>query len=123
MGTLRALGNKVSTFEGFDTFKAPIGVSCVVAESDEVTSLCPITNQPDWYRVRVKYSPHDFCLESKTLKLYFHSLRDSGVFCEALAAQVADDIFKAILPTRIEVEVIQKPRGGISIISTAIREI
>jgi len=58
-------------------------------------------------------------VESKTLKLYYHSLRNEGMFCENLAEKIANDIFEAIEPLEVEVEVNQKPRGGISIISHA----
>lgn len=87
--------------------------------SDEVTALCPVTTQPDWYTVTVKYYPKALCLESKTLKLYFHSLRNQGMFCEDLATKIASDIAKAIKPISIHVTIVQKPRGGISITACA----
>jgi len=33
-----------------ETFPAPAAVTKVILESDEVTSLCPVTGQPDWRR-------------------------------------------------------------------------
>jgi len=117
--TFKALGRKVTKFEGFETFQRPIGIERVICTSDEVTATCPVTSQPDWYVVTIDYQPRKLCVESKTLKLYLQSFRDSGLFCEAFAAQIADEIFEAVKPKQIIVTVTQKPRGGVSIIATA----
>lgn len=102
-----------------DVFPKPAGVETVVMESDEVTSVCPVTGQPDWETVIIEYAPESLCIESKSLKLYFWSFRDEGVFCEALAARIAGDVFDACSPRWCKVTVIQKPRGGIRITATA----
>lgn len=104
-----------------ETFPTPPGVTRVVLDSDEVTSLCPVTGQPDWESVRIEFIPGPRCLESKSLKLYFWSFRNEGVFCEALAAQVCDDVARAIEPRWIKVTVTQRPRGGITITGEAER--
>lgn len=102
-----------------DTFPKPDGVDRVVLESDEVTSLCPVTGQPDWETVTIEFAPDKYCIESKSLKLYFWSFREEGAFCEALAAQVARDVYEAIRPHWCTVTVRQKPRGGITITATS----
>jgi 7-cyano-7-deazaguanine reductase len=119
MPDLRALGAKVTEFAGFDTFPSPPHCGVITMTSDEVTSLCPVTGQPDWYVVTISYQPRALCLESKTLKLYLHSFRDRGAFCEAFAAQVAADVFAALDPVSVAVEVAQKPRGGVAIVARA----
>jgi 7-cyano-7-deazaguanine reductase len=119
---LRALGKKVTTFKGFDTFPTPPSVVKVTCTSDEVTAVCPVTGQPDWYTVEIRYMPDEVCLESKSLKLYLHSFRNEGLFCEDLSRRIAEDIFKALEPQMVEVVVTQKPRGGISIVSFARKE-
>jgi 7-cyano-7-deazaguanine reductase len=118
----KALGHHVSTpTRDLETFPAPDHVDLVTLSSDEVTSLCPITGQPDWETVTIDYVPDKLCIESKSLKLYFWSLRNEGAFCEALAAQIAADIFEAAKPHRCTVTVVQKPRGGITIRAVASR--
>ena len=102
-----------------EVFAKPSGVERVVLESDEVTSLCPVTGQPDWETVIIEYVPDQYCIESKSLKLYFWSFRQEGVFCEGLAAQIATDIAAACQPFSCKVTVIQNPRGGIRITATA----
>src|SRR5208337_3778916 len=91
----------------------------VTMESDEVTSLCPVTGQPDWGTVIIEYAPRGLCIESKSLKLYLWSFREEGIFCEALADRIADDVFAACQPGWCLVTVVQKPRGGIKITSVA----
>lgn len=116
----KALGKTVRTpSKNLDVFPKPDGVETVVMESDEVTSLCPVTGQPDWETVTIEYAPDQFCIESKSLKLYLWSFREEGVFCEALAAQIARDISEACHPFWVEVTVTQKPRGGIKIVAKA----
>jgi 7-cyano-7-deazaguanine reductase len=102
-----------------ETFEKPASITVVTMKSDEVTSLCPITGQPDYQNVIVEYAPDKFCIESKSLKLYLWSFRNEGCFCETLTEQIANDFFKACEPIWCKVTVIQKPRGGIEITSTA----
>lgn len=116
-----ALGHKDSSAGGkevLETFDNP-GVVQVLMETDEVTAICPVTGQPDWYTVAVRYQPRQLCLESKSLKLYLWGFRGHGAFGEKLATTIVDDLYRILEPAEIVVEVIQKPRGGISITSTA----
>jgi len=115
----KALGNKGNEYTGLETFPAPELTSTVVLFSDEVTAVCPVTGQPDWYTVRVTYVPSNKCIESKTFKLFLQTLRQKGMFCEALSTHILREVVNAVLPVSAAVEVVQKPRGGVSIIATA----
>jgi 7-cyano-7-deazaguanine reductase len=116
----QALGKNVrEPSRNLEVFPKPVGLEKVVLDSDEVTSLCPVTGQPDWETVVIEYAPDKYCIESKSLKLYLWSFREEGVFCEALACQIAEDVFFACQPFWCKVKVIQKPRGGIRITATA----
>src|SRR5438094_6738780 len=91
-----ALGHPGSEhYAGLQTFANP-GVSQVELTSDELAAICPITAQPDLYVASIEYAPKDLCLESKSLKLYFNSLRNEGHFCEALAVKIRDDVAEAL---------------------------
>ncbi len=107
------------TFNGLDTFPAPPDVTIVRMVSDEVTALCPVTGQPDWYEVTIAYRPDEACIESKSLKLYFQTFRNTGIFGEAFAARVARDVMEAGAPHWVRTTVVQKPRGGIAITASA----
>src|SRR5580658_4620915 len=53
----------------------------------EFTSVCPVTGQPDFATITVRYVPDRLCVEMKSLKLYFFSFRNKGIFYEAVANQ------------------------------------
>lgn len=116
----KALGKDVrQPSRNIEVFEKPIGVEKVILESDEFTSLCPITGQPDFQTVIIEYVPNQYCIESKSLKLYLWSYREEGAFCEALASQIAHDVYSVCKPHWCNVTVNQKPRGGISITAKA----
>jgi 7-cyano-7-deazaguanine reductase len=112
-----ALGHAGSeAYAGLESFPNP-GVERVELTSDELTAVCPITAQPDFYTATIAYRPDRLCLESKSLKLYLARFHDQGVFCEALAVQIRDEVAEALElePARVEVTLRQKARGGITI--------
>lgn len=112
-----ALGHAGSEhYAGLESFPNP-GVADVELVSDELTAVCPITGQPDMYRVTIGYRPAALCLESKSLKLYLSSFRNEGVFCEALAVRLRDEIAAALElgAERVRITLEQKARGGITI--------
>jgi len=87
----------------------------VTFDCPEFTSLCPITGQPDFGRLSIRYVPDKLCLESKSLKLYLFSFRNCGTFHEEVVNRVLDDIVKAIRPRKASVSGTFNPRGGIAI--------
>ncbi|MGH2885625.1 MAG: preQ(1) synthase [Solirubrobacteraceae bacterium] len=112
-----ALGHAGSdAYAGLETFPNP-GVAHVELVSDELTAVCPITNQPDFYTATIAYEPTGLCLESKSLKIYLSRFRDQGAFCEALAVQIRDEVAAvlAVGTTHVHVTLRQKARGGITI--------
>ncbi len=46
----------------------------------EFTSVCPVTGQPDFATITVSYVADRLCVEMKSLKLYFFSYRNKGIF-------------------------------------------
>jgi 7-cyano-7-deazaguanine reductase len=114
------LGKSVTNpVKALETFDKPANVTKVTMESDEVTSICPVTGQPDWETVSIEYYPDKLCVESKSLKLYLWSFREDGCFCESLADTIARDFVEACRPFKCTVTVNQKARGGITISSVA----
>lgn len=102
-----------------ETFQAPPTCTRVRFTSDELTSLCPLTGQPDFNSIEIDYAPNLRCIESKSLKLYLWSFRDKGAFCEQLAADIAAEVQRAAEPLRVRVTVTQHTRGGIVTEATA----
>ena len=80
----------------------------------EFTCLCPVTGQPDFAIMRIRYIADQSCLELKGLKLYFWSFRDQGCFHEAVTNTVLDQLVAAVSPRAMEIEAVFNIRGGIS---------
>lgn len=119
---LTVLGQTVRhPIDHLECFDAPEHVSNVKFSTHEVMSICPVTEQPDLSALVIEYRPDKRCVESKSLKLYLWSFRDRKVFCEALAAEIAEEVVRAADPHEVSVTVTQQPRGGIVIEASATR--
>lgn len=81
----------------------------------EFTSLCPVTGQPDFGHIRIRYVANQRCIESKALKLYLFSYRNFNTFHEAAVNRILTDLVKACAPRWMEVRGDFMPRGGIAI--------
>jgi 7-cyano-7-deazaguanine reductase len=91
----------------------------IAFECPEFTCLCPLTGQPDFADIRIRYVPDRFCVELKSLKLYLWSFRDEGAFHEAVTNRICDDLVATLGPRKVTVEADFKVRGGIRTIVTA----
>ena len=83
--------------------------------TDELTAICPVTGQPDFYDLKLSYRPRHKLLESKAMKLYLWGFRDKGAFAEDLAATLLEDLVAACDPEEMTVDLTQQVRGGIKI--------
>lgn len=119
---LTVLGQTVRhAIDHVEVFPAPPHVTTVRMTSDELASMCPVTQQPDLAMVEISYEPDQWCVESKSLKLYLWGFRDRAVFVEALAAEIAAEIMDTAQPRSVTVVITQRPRGGIEVQATAAR--
>jgi 7-cyano-7-deazaguanine reductase len=119
---LTVLGQTVRhPIEHLECFPAPDHVTTVRFTTHELMSMCPVTGQPDISRLVLEYRPDRSCIESKSLKLYLWSFRDREVFCEALAAEIAEEVVRTADPHEVTVTLTQQPRGGIVVEATARR--
>ena len=65
--------------------------------NEEFTSVCPVTGHPDFGAVAVVFQPKGAktggrCVELKSLKLYFQSFRNEGIYYEAVTNRIRDDL-------------------------------
>ena len=117
---LTVLGATVrAPIDHVEVFPAPADVTFVRFTSDEVSSICPVTAQPDIATVIIEYGPDKFCIESKSLKLYLWRFRNMAVFAEALAAEIANEVMTTVKPHWVKVQLTQHPRGGIEVHAVA----
>lgn len=101
---LEIFANRYSNRDYWITFDCP-----------EFTSLCPVTRQPDFGCIVIRYIANKRCLESKSLKLYLFSFRNYNTFHEEAVNRILDDLVAACEPRRMEVDGHFNPRGGISL--------
>ncbi len=87
----------------------------VTLTTDEFTCICPVTGQPDFAKITIRYTPDKKVVESKSLKLYFWSYRNEGVFHEHVTNTILDDLVKVLSPRWCEVVADFSMRGGIAI--------
>lgn len=102
-----------------DTFPAPPHITLVKFETDELTSFCPVTGQPDFSQVVIEYRPKEWCIESKSLKLYLWTFREAHIFGEGLANEIARHIDATIKPHWCKVTLTQNIRGGLRLTTVA----
>jgi len=104
-----------------ETFPNPAPERDYVIEhvSPEFTSVCPKTGQPDFATITFRYIPDQSCVELKSLKIYFVSYRNEGIFYEAVINRILDDLIAALSPRYACVEGEFAVRGGLSSTVTA----
>jgi 7-cyano-7-deazaguanine reductase len=93
----------------------------------EFTSLCPIGGietdaaelklleggAPDFATINVWYEPAAKCVELKSLKLYFWSFRNDGIFYERVVNRILDDLVRVVEPRWMKIEGDFNVRGGV----------
>src|SRR4051794_4039779 len=78
----------------------------------EFTSVCPVTGQPDFATITVRYIPDRKCVEMKSLKLYYFSFRNKGIFYESVVNTILDDLVAVLKPRYMQVTGDFAVRGG-----------
>lgn len=81
--------------------------------SEEFTSVCPMTGHPDYATVVLRYTAADRCIELKSLKLYYQSFRNRGIFYEDVTNEILNHLVAECAPRWMEVETRWTGRGGI----------
>lgn len=125
----------VTLLERFPTPPTPGGPIVIEHVAEEFTSLCPKTGHPDFGEVVLRYQPRPTpakpraapkssrkqptsdspggCVELKSLKLYYQSFRNEGIFYEAVTGRIRDDLAHFLDPVWLQVITRWRGRGGI----------
>lgn len=99
-----------------EVFPTPAEAPFVIEHvAEEFTSLCPKTGHPDFGVITLRYAPapRGVCVELKSLKLYYQSFRNKGIFYEAVTNRIRDDLVALMHPAWLQVITDWKGRGGI----------
>ncbi len=81
--------------------------------TEEFSAVCPFSGLPDIARVDIFYIPNDRCLELKSLKYYFVSYRNVGIYQEHATDRIFKDIWKVLKPQWLKIVTKYNIRGGI----------
>lgn len=76
-------------------------------------SHCPVTGQPDWASIWVRYQ--GYAIEHASLFAYLMSFRDKKAFHETCVEQIYQDIWRQCQPESLIVAAFFTRRGGIDI--------
>ena len=114
---LTVLGREAQPNKNLEAFpnRTPGRYYLVTLETSEFTCICPMTGQPDFATIQVRYVPDEKIVESKSFKLYLWSYRDQGAFHEHVTNQILEDLVNTLDPHWIKVTGIFNVRGGIGI--------
>ena len=87
----------------------------ITLDCPEFTSLCPVTGQPDFASLEIRYIADAVCVETKALKFYLASFRGTPSFGEDVVNRILDDLVAVLKPRAMQIEAQFAPRGGISL--------
>lgn len=82
-------------------------------ETDEFSAVCPFSGLPDIAKVEIDYIPHKKIVELKSLKYYFMSYRNVGIYQEAVTDRIYKDLYNVLSPEYLSVKTVYNVRGGI----------
>ncbi len=89
----------------------PYEVRC---ETPELSCNCPFTGQPDIATITISYTPNQYLVELKSLKMYLWGYKDIAIAHEEITNRILDDLVATISPHKMRVETRWNVRGGIT---------
>ena len=85
----------------------------IKTETNEFSAVCPFSGLPDLAKVRIEYFPAGKkCIELKSLKYYFTSFRNVGIYQEGATKRIYDDLSSILGTKKIQITTIYNIRGG-----------
>jgi 7-cyano-7-deazaguanine reductase len=87
----------------------------ILLETEDFSSVCPVTGQPDYAEIDIEYIPAARCIETKSLKYYLASFRNTPAFNEQIVNRILEDLVATCSPKRMTVRGAFASRGGLSL--------
>ena len=85
----------------------------IKTETNEFSAVCPFSGLPDLAKVKIEYFPAGKkCIELKSLKYYFTSFRNVGIYQEGATKRIYDDLSSILETKKIQITTIYNIRGG-----------
>ena len=96
-----------------ETFSFDSKDQYIVTKTREFSEVCPFSGLPDLADVIIEYFPEGGkCVELKSLKYYFVSFRNVGIYQEAVTKRIFDDLSALLDTSKIKITTIYNTRGG-----------
>ncbi len=102
------------------TIPAPKSLHRITLTTDEWTTVDPRSGHADLEIVTISFRPKDRSIDTKSLKVYMEAWRNRGTSIERLADIICRDVANVTGSDYVVVHVIEKPRGGWSIMAQAV---
>ena len=104
--------SKINT-DFLETFPFESVDQYIKTETNEFSAVCPFSGLPDLAKVRIEYFPTGGkCVELKSLKYYFTSFRNVGIYQEGATKRIYDDLSSILETKKIQITTIYNIRGG-----------
>ena len=104
--------SKINT-DFLETFPFESVNQYIKTETNEFSAVCPFSGLPDLAKVRIEYFPTGKkCIELKSLKYYFTSFRNVGIYQEGATKRIYDDLSSILETKKIQITTIYNIRGG-----------
>lgn len=85
----------------------------ITMEYPEFSAVCPFSGLPDIADVIIEYVPSDRIVELKSLKYYFISYRNVGIYQEEMTHRIYEDLKTLLNPKKLKITTVYNVRGGI----------
>ena len=82
-------------------------------QMNEFAAVCPFSGLPDTGIVWVDYIPQNKLVELKSLKYYFISFRNVGIYQEDVTSRIFNDLYPLLEPEELLIKTRYSTRGGI----------
>lgn len=79
----------------------------------EFSCLCPRSGYPDFATVNLEYTPDEFVVELKALKLFINSYREKSISHEDSANEIYDILHEKLKPRKMKIIMDFNPRGNV----------
>ena len=100
--------------ELLETFDFDSPDQYILTETDEFSAVCPFSGLPDLAYVKIEYFPTGGkCVELKSLKYYFISYRNVGIYQEGATKRIYNDLKSVLETARLQVTTVYNIRGGV----------
>jgi 7-cyano-7-deazaguanine reductase len=106
-------GEELINPDYLETFDFDSPNQFIMTETDEFSAVCPFSGLPDMAYVKLEYYPDGRkCIELKSLKYYFISFRNVGIYQEGATKRIFNDLKSKLETDRLKITTVYNTRGG-----------